>query len=160
MAKAKVGGTSGKRRGYVGDTLYQLTRNEDGKLIQIQRAKELSREYSNTDQQALNRMLMGTIEMAMATCKGYYIRKILNKITLVGALFLSIVAILPMIAGPHIFSHLIEWILGVSTSYAQSIASQFTFGGTSLLIVVGVVLETFRELEAQLTMRSYKGFLN
>ena len=71
MAKAKVGGTSGKRRGYVGDTLYQLTRNEDGKLIQIQRAKELSREYSNTDQQALNRMLMGTIEMAMATCKGY-----------------------------------------------------------------------------------------
>ena len=89
-----------------------------------------------------------------------YIRKILNKITLVGALFLSIVAILPMIAGPHIFSHLIEWILGVSTSYAKSIASQFTFGGTSLLIVVGVVLETFRELEAQLTMRSYKGFLN
>ena len=89
-----------------------------------------------------------------------YIRKILNKVTLVGALFLSIVAILPMIAGPHIFSHIIEWILGVSTSYAESIASQFTFGGTSLLIVVGVVLETFRELEAQLTMRSYKGFLN
>ena len=89
-----------------------------------------------------------------------HIKKILNKITLVGALFLSIVAILPMIAGPHIFSHLIEWILGVNTSYAQSIASQFTFGGTSLLIVVGVVLETFRELEAQLTMRSYKGFLN
>ena len=35
----------------------------------------------------------------------------------------------------------------------------FTFGGTTLLIVVGVALETFRELEAQLTMRNYKGFL-
>ena len=45
-------------------------------------------------------------------------------------------------------------------SYAAQIANSFTFGGTSLLIVVGVVLETFRELEAQLTMRNYKGFLN
>jgi preprotein translocase subunit SecY len=45
-------------------------------------------------------------------------------------------------------------------SAASSIASTFTFGGTSLLIVVGVVLETFRELEAQLTMRNYKGFLS
>ena len=35
----------------------------------------------------------------------------------------------------------------------------FTFGGTSLIIVIGVALETFRELEAQLTMRNYKGFL-
>lgn len=71
MARAKVGGTSGKRRGYVGDTLYQVTRNDEGKVVQLQRAKELSREYSNTDQQALNRMLMGTIEMAMASCKGH-----------------------------------------------------------------------------------------
>ena len=91
-----------------------------------------------------------------------YIRKVLNKITLVGALFLGIVAILPIIAAPHILSHLINLILdlGDYTGYAESIASQFTFGGTSLLIVVGVVLETFRELEAQLTMRNYKGFLN
>lgn len=71
MAKAKIGGTSGKKRGYVGNTLYQLTRDANGELVQLQRAKELSREYTNTDQQALNRMLMGTIEMAMATCKGY-----------------------------------------------------------------------------------------
>ena len=42
---------------------------------------------------------------------------------------------------------------------ASSMASVFTFGGTSILIIVGVVLETFRELEAQLTMRNYKGFL-
>ena len=91
-----------------------------------------------------------------------YIRKVLNKITLAGALFLGIIAILPIIAAPHILAHLINLVLdlGGYAGYAESIASQFTFGGTSLLIVVGVVLETFRELEAQLTMRNYKGFLN
>jgi len=41
----------------------------------------------------------------------------------------------------------------------QSLTSTFTFGGTTLLIMVGVAIETFRELEAQLTMRNYKGFL-
>ena len=100
-----------------------------------------------------------------------YIRKILNKVTLVGALFLSIIAILPTIAGPHIFKYIIFAIMKDSAyttdsaisgllEDAGSLASSFTFGGTSLLIAVGVVLETFRELEAQLTMRNYKGFLN
>ena len=104
-----------------------------------------------------------------------YIKKILNKITLAGALFLSIVAVVPAVAGPHLVRPLIEWILkgmaggdaATLNSYASSFASQaqalastFTFGGTSLIIVVGVALETFRDLEAQLTMRSYKGFLN
>ena len=100
-----------------------------------------------------------------------YIRKILNKVTLVGALFLSVIAILPTIAGPHIFKYIIYAIMKDSAyttssaaeslmSEAGQIASTFTFGGTSLLIAVGVVLETFRELEAQLTMRNYKGFLN
>ena len=96
-----------------------------------------------------------------------YIKKILNKITLAGALFLSVVAVLPVIAGPHIIQHLVEWILSGNTYYsaetvaaaAKSYSSVFTFGGTSLIIVVGVALETFRELEAQLTMRNYKGFL-
>ena len=105
-----------------------------------------------------------------------YIRKILNKVTLVGALFLGIVAVLPVIAGPHIFQHLIEWILtGEEVVYgnyiiydnslttpelaASSISSQLTFGGTSILIIVGVVIETFRGLESELTMRNYKGFL-
>ena len=63
--------------------------------------------------------------------------------------------------------HIIEWILSGNTSntpevvlsYAKYYSSIFTFGGTSLIIVVGVALETFRELEAQLTMRNYKGFL-
>ena len=96
-----------------------------------------------------------------------YIKKILNKITLAGALFLSIVAVLPVIAGPHIIQHIVEWILSGNSyysastveTYAKSYSSIFTFGGTSLIIVVGVALETFRELEAQLTMRNYKGFL-
>ncbi len=105
-----------------------------------------------------------------------YIRKILNKITLAGALFLSIIAVVPAVAGPHLIRPLLGWIIGgVADSYdasqiaqlqpqiesmAQQLSSVFTFGGTSLIIVVGVALETFRDLEAQLTMRSYKGFLN
>ena len=119
-----------------------------------------------------------------------HIKKILNKITLAGALFLSFIAILPTILGPHVFKHILEWIyegaynveaiaeqyasyLGTyAETYAESLAksyaaqnasyltSVFTFGGTTLLIVVGVAIETFRELEAQLTMRNYKGFLN
>ena len=105
-----------------------------------------------------------------------YIRKILNKVTLVGALFLGIVAVLPVIAGPHIFQYIIEWIISggyaEGTTYivynntittieqaASSVSSQLTFGGTSILIIVGVVIETFRGLESELTMRNYKGFL-
>ena len=106
-----------------------------------------------------------------------YIKKILNKVTLVGALFLGIVAVLPVVAGPHVLQHIVYWILEGSIadldksnwlytyyqssikSTASSLTGVFTFGGTSLLIIVGVVLETFRDLEAQLTMRNYKGFL-
>ena len=102
-----------------------------------------------------------------------YIKKILNKVTLVGALFLGIVAVLPVIAGPHIIQHLIEWILNgsfatpesaaqyasVIETQASNLSSVFTFGGTSLLIIVGVAIETFRGLESELTMRNYKGFL-
>jgi len=72
-----------------------------------------------------------------------YIKKILNRITLIGAGFLAIVACVPMIAG----------------LFSANIAS-FAFGGSSLLIVVGVALETFHDLEAQLSMRNYKGFLD
>ena len=114
-----------------------------------------------------------------------FIRNVLNKVTLVGALFLGVIAVLPVVAGPHCIQHILHWIMDGSdlaleaSKYAategmeyyatviesqidssvQSLTSTFTFGGTSLLIMVGVVLETFRELEAQLTMRNYKGFL-
>ena len=109
-----------------------------------------------------------------------YIRKILNKITLAGALFLGVIAVLPIILGPHVLKYFFEWVIrggyseilnanpGYAAFYeayyiqpaASSLVSVFSFGGTTLLIVVGVAIETFRELEAQLTMRNYKGFLN
>ncbi len=72
-----------------------------------------------------------------------YIAKVLSKITLIGALFLSVVAILPIVA--NIIS--------------DNAISGIAFGGTSVLIVVGVALETAREIEAQMSMRGYKGFL-
>ncbi|MDY2608761.1 MAG: preprotein translocase subunit SecY [Eubacteriales bacterium] len=72
-----------------------------------------------------------------------YIKKVLNKVTLMGALFLSLIAVLPII---------INIICG------GKIAS-IAFSGSSVLIMVGVALETARELEAQLTLRHYKGFL-
>jgi preprotein translocase subunit SecY len=116
-----------------------------------------------------------------------YIRKILNKITLAGALFLGLIALLPMVIGPHVLKPFFEWIYSGAydanlmvqqynglisleyanqiieanaAQYASALVSIFTFSGTTLLIVVGVAIETFRELEAQLTMRNYKGFLN
>ncbi|MBR4893445.1 MAG: preprotein translocase subunit SecY [Clostridia bacterium] len=69
-----------------------------------------------------------------------FIKSILNKITLVGAIFLALIAVLPM---------LLTNILGASLA----------FGGTSLLIIVGVALETVKQLESQMLMRHYKGFL-
>ena len=80
-----------------------------------------------------------------------YISKILNRVTLMGAIFLSIIAIFPMIIS------MIRLWTGAAASY---IFSQLAFGGTSLLIVIGVALETTRDLEAQITMRNYKGFLD
>ena len=70
-----------------------------------------------------------------------FISKVLNKITLFGAIYLSIVAILPIVTGN---------IIGMRT---------LAIGGTSVLIVVSVALETQKDLEAQMMMRHYKGFL-
>ena len=66
--------------------------------------------------------------------------KILTRITFFGALFLAVVAAVPTIMSS---------IIGTST----------VFGATSLLIMVSVALETTRQLESQLMMRNYKGFL-
>ena len=80
---------------------------------------------------------------------------------LIGALFLSIIAILPIIAKPLVLSPALDFVLGgAQEATINSLAASFTFGGTSLLIVVGVALEFAKELEAQLTMRNYKGFLS
>lgn len=70
-----------------------------------------------------------------------YLEGVLTRITLVGALFLGIVAILPYVASE---------ITGVQTLF---------IGSTSLLIVVGVAIDTMRQLEAQLMMRNYEGFI-
>ena len=70
-----------------------------------------------------------------------FILKVINKITLFGALYLAIVAILPIIVGIVIKN------------------SSLAIGGTSVIIVVGVALETVKSLEAQMLMRHYKGFL-
>ncbi|NLU09383.1 MAG: preprotein translocase subunit SecY [Tepidanaerobacter acetatoxydans] len=69
-----------------------------------------------------------------------YISRIMNRITLVGAIFLAVIALLP---------YFMTAISGVNIS----------FGGTALLIVVGVALETMKAIEAQMLMRHYQGFL-
>ncbi len=69
-----------------------------------------------------------------------YLNMVMNRIILAGALFLGVVAILPLIIGPA---------TGIAT---------MTIGGTSLLIVVAVVIETVKQIDAQLVMRDYEGF--
>lgn len=73
-----------------------------------------------------------------------FIQKVLTKVTLFGALYLSVVAIAPIIIS-----------LISPTAAKQGIS----LGGTSVIIVVGVALETMKQLEAQMLMRHYKGFL-
>jgi preprotein translocase subunit SecY len=82
-----------------------------------------------------------------------YVARILRRITTIGAIFLIFIAAFPMIVNN------ISVIVAEKTAN-DIIFSGLAFGGTSLLIVVGVALETFRTLEAQLSMRNYKGFLD
>jgi preprotein translocase subunit SecY len=81
------------------------------------------------------------IRPGIATTK--YLTKIISRITLTGALFLAAVSILPVIFGS-----------------LAGLPSTVTIGGTSLLIVVGVALETMKQIESQLIKRHYKGFIN
>ena len=78
-----------------------------------------------------------------------YITKILNRITLLGALLLSVIAVLPLVIN----------MVSVAISGGTAGMTGLAFGGSSLIIVVGVVLETIRDIEAQMTLRHYKGFL-
>jgi preprotein translocase subunit SecY len=71
-----------------------------------------------------------------------FITKVLSKVTLIGALFLAFIALLPMAFG------------GISS------LSYLSFGGTSIIILVGVALETVKQMEAQMMQRHYKGFLD
>ena len=83
-----------------------------------------------------------------------YINRILKRITLIGAFFLCIVAGLPMLV-----SVITTAIQNLNPNASVINLSAITFGGSSLLIVVGVVLETVRDLEAQISLRANKGFL-
>ncbi len=92
-----------------------------------------------------------------------YINDVLTRITLVGALYLILISIIPewMIAGIHLnhlpgalgatFERLPSWV-------TNGLGVTFYFGGTSLLIVVGVAMDTVQQIEAQLIMRHYEGF--
>ncbi|MGH9050551.1 MAG: preprotein translocase subunit SecY [Acidimicrobiia bacterium] len=70
-----------------------------------------------------------------------YLAKVLNRITLPGSLFLAVIALAPLLV------------------FALWDISQFPFGGTALLITVGVALETMKQIDSQLMMRNYEGFL-
>src|SRR5690606_12386315 len=72
-----------------------------------------------------------------------YIDSVISKITLPGAIFLAIIAILPAIAS----------LFGVNNQFAHF------YGGTSLLILVGVVLDTLQQIESHLLMRHYDGLM-
>ena len=76
-----------------------------------------------------------------------FLTKVVSRITMFGALYLAVVALLPTIVGNIMF------LLG------SSAGRNLAIGGTSVIIVVGVALETVKALEAQLMMRHYKGFL-
>jgi len=71
-----------------------------------------------------------------------YLTRVLSRLTLVGALFLSVIAILPV------------FFIKIA-----DLPQSAQIGGTSILIVVGVALETMKQLEAQLVKRHYKGFI-
>ena len=84
-----------------------------------------------------------------------YINRILKRVTLIGAFFLCIVAGVPML-----ITVISAALANAGISVPSSLTTYaMTFGGSSLLIVVGVVLETVRDIEAQLSMRQSKGFL-
>ncbi len=92
-----------------------------------------------------------------------YINRILTHITFVGGLYLAVISVIPewMISGIHL--HHLPWIGGwVDDTFPQFILQglgvNFYFGGTSLLIVVGVAMDTVNQVEAQLIMRHYEGF--
>ncbi len=74
-----------------------------------------------------------------------FIQKVLNKITLFGAIYLGIIAVVPIL---------------ISHFSSTASLTGLSLGGTSIIIVVGVALETVRALEGQMLMRNYKGFLS
>ena len=79
-----------------------------------------------------------------------FVKKVLSKITFIGAAALAVIAVLPLI---------IQIIVNAVSPTIPFYVQEFVQSGTSIIIVVGVILETLREIESQLSMRHYKGFL-
>jgi preprotein translocase subunit SecY len=91
-----------------------------------------------------------------------FINDVLTRITLVGAIYLVIVTMIPqfLISGIHLND---LWLIGpvfekLPTWVTHGLNLNFYFGGTSLLIVVGVAMDTANQVESQLIMRHYEGF--
>lgn len=91
-----------------------------------------------------------------------FVNEILTRITLVGSIYLIIVSLIPqiMISGIHLND---LWLVGgvferLPTWVTHGLGVNFYFGGTSLLIVVGVAMDTINQVESQLVMRHYEGF--
>ncbi len=93
-----------------------------------------------------------------------YIDRILTRLTLVGAVYLAAVSVLPEFLlsgfkvqslpfiGPSLDAFMPDWV-------TRGMGINFYFGGTSLLIVVGVAMDTVQQIESQLVMRNYEGFM-
>jgi preprotein translocase subunit SecY len=93
-----------------------------------------------------------------------YIDDVLSRITMVGAIYLAAVAILPEFLITGFKVQALPWIgpwleANLPKFLTQGIGVDFMFGGTSILIVVGVAMDTMQQIEAQLVMRHYDGFM-
>ncbi|MBM3304895.1 MAG: preprotein translocase subunit SecY [Candidatus Aminicenantes bacterium] len=93
-----------------------------------------------------------------------YIDEVLSRITLVGAVYLAAVAILPEFLITGFKVQALPWVgtfleANLPKFLTQGLGIDFMFGGTSILIVVGVAMDTMQQIEAQLVMRHYDGFM-
>ena len=93
-----------------------------------------------------------------------YIDRILTRLTTGGAVYLGLVSLLPMFLLNGFRAQMLPWIgptlEGILPSFVtQGLGVKFFFGGTSLLIVVGVAMDTVQQIESQLIMRHYEGFM-
>lgn len=93
-----------------------------------------------------------------------YIDDVLSRITLVGALYLALVSILPEFMMTGFKVQTLPWIgtfleANLPRFVTEGLGIDFYFGGTSILIVVGVAMDTMQQIEAQLVMRNYDGFM-
>ena len=93
-----------------------------------------------------------------------YMDAILSKITLVGAVYLALISLLPIILSRGFKLQSIPLIGEAMQSalppfLSEGLGLQFAFGGTSILIVVGVAMDTVQQIESQLIMRHYDSFM-